>query len=94
MTVTDTDPTVAPTSTYIMLQNMDGQLTFWQTNGANGTTVSDHGSVGPDPGPNCFEKGTGAFFSGDTSDILLQAQTARSPFGKSSLSARVVRLGR
>jgi len=55
----------------ILLQNTSGQLALWQANGAT-PTLSASGLLGPDPGPNWSEVGVGAFFSGDTSDILWQ----------------------
>ncbi|MGC2784541.1 MAG: hypothetical protein WA397_12065, partial [Roseiarcus sp.] len=51
----------------IMLQSTSGQLALWQ---ANGVTISASGLLGPNPGPSWSEMG--AFFSGDTSDILWQ----------------------
>ena len=53
----------------IILQNTGGQLALWQV---NGVTISTSGLLGPNPGPSWSEMGTGAFFSGDTSDILWQ----------------------
>jgi hypothetical protein len=53
-----------------MLQSTSGQLALWQ---ATGVTLSASGLLNPDPGPTWSEKGTGSFFTGDTSDILWQS---------------------
>jgi uncharacterized repeat protein (TIGR03803 family) len=56
----------------IMLQrSTDGQLALWQVSGVT-PTLSASALLSPDPGPRWLEMATGAFFSGDTSDILLQ----------------------
>ncbi len=54
----------------ITLQNTSGQLASWQ---ANGVSLSASGLLNPNPGPGWSEMSTGAFFSGDTSDILWQS---------------------
>jgi uncharacterized repeat protein (TIGR03803 family) len=59
----------------IMLERRtDGQLALWQ---ANGVTLSASGLLGPNPGASWFAEGSGAFFSGDTSDLLWQSTDGR-----------------
>ena len=53
----------------MMLQNAGGQLALWRV---NGSTLSAANLLGPNPGAGWVEKGVGAFFTGDTSDILWQ----------------------
>ena len=51
------------------LQNTNGQLDLWQVNGA---TLTAADLLGPVPGSSWFEEDTGAFFSGDVSDVVWQ----------------------
>jgi ELWxxDGT repeat protein len=69
VSVPPADPPVPSPDLNIMLQNAGGQLALWQL---NGSTLSAAELLGPNPGAAWFERGVGAFFSGDTSDILLQ----------------------
>ena len=69
VSVPPADPPVPSPDLNIMLQNAGGQLALWQF---NGSTLSAAELLGPSPGAAWFERGAGAFFSGDTSDILLQ----------------------
>ena len=69
VSVPPADPPVPSPDLNIMLQNAGGQLALWQL---NGSTLSAAELLGPNPGAAWFERGAGAFFSGDTSDILLQ----------------------
>jgi hypothetical protein len=62
------DPTAAP-DLNILWQNADGQASVWEM---TGNTRTGGGVVSPNPGPSWKVVGTGAFFSGDTSDILWQ----------------------
>jgi uncharacterized repeat protein (TIGR03803 family) len=64
-TVTDSDPV-----SDIMWQNTSsGQASIWEM---DGITLISGGAVSPNPGPTWRAVGTGAFFSGDTADILWQ----------------------
>jgi hypothetical protein len=57
----------------ILFQNNDGQLAQWQV---SETTVTASSDVGPNLfGTSWFSMATGAFFSGDTSDIVSQSQS-------------------
>ena len=60
----------------ITLQKSVGQVALWQVSGAT-PTLSASALLGPDPGPSWFAQGSGAFFSGDTSDTLLQNTDGR-----------------
>jgi len=53
----------------ILLQNTDGQLVVWQTNGA---AITASGAIGQNIGPSWFAMARGPFFPGDTSDVLYQ----------------------
>jgi FG-GAP-like repeat len=69
VSVPPADPPVPSPDLNLMLQNAGGQLALWQL---NRSTLSAAELLGPNPGAAWFERGAGAFFSGDTSDILLQ----------------------
>jgi hypothetical protein len=63
------NPTRPSPDLTMMLQNTGGQLALWQV---DGSTLSAADLLTPNPGPSWVEKGVGAFFTGDISDILLQ----------------------
>jgi hypothetical protein len=63
------DPTVPSPDLDVMLRNTGGQFALWQV---NGSTLSATELLGLNPGASWFERGAGAFVTGDTSDILLQ----------------------
>ena len=74
VSVPPADPPVPSPDLNLILQNAGGQLALWQL---NGSTLSAAELLGPNPGAAWFERGAGAFFSGDTSDILLQNADGR-----------------
>ena len=53
----------------ILWQNAMGRRAIWEM---NGTILSGHGSIGPDPGPSWTEVGIGDFNDDGHSDILWQ----------------------
>ena len=53
----------------ILWQNVDGQAAIWEM---NGTSLSDHGTIGPNPVPSWTEVGIGDFNDDGHSDILWQ----------------------
>ena len=59
---------------WITFQNTGGQLALWQM---NETTIATSSLVGRNPGPTWFAMGTGAFFTGDTSDVVWQNQNGQ-----------------
>ncbi len=67
---------VSDPNTDILLQNTNGQLALWQVSGAP-PGLTAYGTVGPNPGPSWFAMGTGAFFTGDTSDVVWQNQNGQ-----------------
>ncbi len=79
VSVPPTDPAVPSPDLNIMLQNAGGQLALWHV---NGSTLSAADLLGPNPGAGWAEKGVGAFFTGDTSDILLQNANGQVRSGK------------
>ncbi len=58
-------------ASHCLFQNDDGQLALWQV---VGTTLQTASLIGPNPGSSWFAMGTGAFYAGDTSDIVWQNQ--------------------
>jgi uncharacterized repeat protein (TIGR03803 family) len=65
-----TTPTVVPILSSLLWQNINtGQASIWAM---DGTTKTGGGAVTPNPGTAWRAVGTGAFFSGDTADILWQ----------------------
>ena len=53
----------------ILFQNQNGQMAQWTV---SGSSIASGGLIGANPGPSWFAMGTGAFYTGDTSDIVWQ----------------------
>jgi hypothetical protein len=55
----------------ILFQNVSGQLALWQT---DGSTITAASVITSNPGSSWVAMGSGAFYTGDSSDVVLQNQ--------------------